>query len=152
MAADCALSDTAEMQAKTATDVFIVDDSFPVRERLLSMFAEMEGVSVVGEAESPTFAIKGILKTKPRFVVLDIHLRDGSGIEVLRGVESIAPETVFIVLTNYPSQQYRKAYMEAGASYFLDKTVEFSKIAEIISAPEATHHLRHQRMTTGGIS
>lgn len=106
----------------------------------MSIFAGMDGVSVVGEAESPASAIKGILNTHPNSVVLDIHLRDGSGIEVLQGVGPIAPEIVFIVLTNYPNPQYCKAYIEAGASYFLDKTGEFNKVAEIISALGATLH------------
>ena len=132
--------DTGEMQAEAATKVFIVDDSFPIRERLLSIFADMDGVTVVGEAESPASAIRGILNTHPNSVVLDIHLRDGTGIEVLQGVGAIAPEIVFIVLTNYPNPQYRKAYLEAGASYFLDKTAEFNKVAEIISALGATRH------------
>jgi DNA-binding NarL/FixJ family response regulator len=129
-----------QAEAKDTTKVFIVDDSFPIRERLLNIFAGMNGVSVVGEAESPASAIKGILNTHPNSVVLDIHLRDGSGIEVLQGVRSLAPGIVFIVLTNYPNPQYRKAYLEAGASYFLDKTAEFNKVAEIISALDATRH------------
>ena len=140
MAADCAAINTGSMPTGTTTKVFIVDDSFPIRERLVSMLAEIGGVSVVGEAESPAFAIKGIVASHPDSVVLDLHLRDGTGIEVLEKVASIAPEVVFIVLTNYPNPHYRKACLKAGASYFLDKTTEFEKVREIIAALGATHH------------
>lgn len=115
------------------TKVFIVDDSAVMRERLVDMLEEIEGVTVVGEAESPPFAIKGILNTRPNSVVLDMHLFGGSGLDVLHGVFSKTPETVFIVLTNYPNPQYRKAYMDAGASYFLDKSTEIATVAKIIA-------------------
>lgn len=132
--------DTGDMQMGTTTKVFIVDDSFPIRERLEGMLAGIKGVSVVGAAESPALAIKGITNTHPDSVVLDIHLRGGSGIEVLKEIGATAPEVIFIVLTNYPSPQYRKAYLEAGASHFLDKTTEFEKVVEIIAALGATRH------------
>ncbi|MFY9327346.1 MAG: response regulator transcription factor [Georgfuchsia sp.] len=140
MVASIIAIDTGDMQTETPTSVYIVDDSFPIRERLAGMLAGIKGVSVVGEAESPAFAIKGIIATHPDSVVLDLHLRGGTGIEVLEKVASIAPEVVFIVLTNYPNSHYRKACLKAGASYFLDKTTEFEKVIEIIAALGATRH------------
>jgi len=127
------------MNADT-TKVFIVDDSFLIRERLERMLAAIEGVSVVGQAESPATAIKEIVATHPDSVVLDVFLRGGHGMEVLREVGPVAPNVVFIVLTNYPNPQYRKAYLEAGASYFFDKSTEFEKVAEIISALRTKCH------------
>ncbi len=115
------------------TKVFIVEDSASIRERLAGLLAGMKGVSVVGEAATPQAAVEGILRTRPNLAVLDIHLTGGSGIEVLRKVHPQAPEVDFVVLTNHPSPQYRRACMESGASHFLDKTTEFSKVGQIIS-------------------
>lgn len=125
--------------SRPETRVFIVDDSAPIRERLVSLLDRIEGVSVAGEAESPFEAIQGIVDTRPDSVVLDAHLRNGSGIDVLRGVACQMAGVVFIVLTNHPSPQYRKAYLNAGASHFLDKNAEFEKVAEIISALGTAH-------------
>ncbi len=128
---------------ETRTKAFIVEDSAFIRERLDALLGEMNGVSIVGEAATPQAAVEGILRTRPDVVVLDIHLTGGSGIEVLRRVRSEAPGVVFIVLTNHPNPQYRRACMEAGASHFLDKTAEFGKLRDVIaglgisSAPEA---------------
>ncbi len=125
------------------TKAFIVENSPSIRERLGALLGEVKGVSIVGEAATPPAAVEGILRTRPDVVVLDIHLTGGSGIEVLRRVRSEAPGVVFIVLTNHPNPQYRRACMEAGASHFLDKTAEFGKLREVIarlgisSAPEA---------------
>jgi CRP/FNR family transcriptional regulator len=129
---------------ETRTKAFIVEDSAFIRERLSVLLGAVKGVSIVGEAATPLAAVEGILRTRPDVVVLDIHLTGGSGIEVLRQVRSEAPGVVFIVLTNHPNPQYRHACMEAGASHFLDKTIEFGKLREVIaelgksSAPEPT--------------
>ena len=47
---------------------------------------------------------------------------------------------VFIVLTNYPSLQYQKAYLDAGASYFLDKNTDIPSVAGIIAELGTTRH------------
>ena len=117
--------------------VFLAEDSAPLRARLVTMLTAVANVSVVGEAATPAAAIKGILQTRPAFVVLDIHLAGGSGIDVLRAIRAADAGIVFIVLTNVPAPQYRKVYMQAGASYFLDKATEFETVREIIAASAA---------------
>ena len=126
--------------ARTApTNVFLVEDSAPIRMRLAEMLGEIEGVSIVGEADGPASAIEGILRTHPDSVVLDIQLIGGSGIEVLRKVRSVDPGIVFIMLTNHPNAQYRKICLEAGANYFLDKSSEFENVKEIIAGLGRPH-------------
>ena len=63
--------------------VFLVDDSALVRNRLAGLLNDIEGVLVVGAVGNVVAAIEGIAITHPDFVVLDFHLREGSGIEVL---------------------------------------------------------------------
>jgi DNA-binding NarL/FixJ family response regulator len=122
------------------TNVFVVEDSASIRERLVGMLGDMEGVSVVGEAETPQTAVEGILRTRPDSVLLDIQLIGGSGIDVLRETHPRSPGTVFIVLTNHPDPQYRRICMEAGAAYFFDKNTEIARVREVIAALGATRH------------
>ena len=119
-------------------NVFIVEDSASIRERLAAMLGGIEGVTVVGQAETPAEALEGILRTRPDSVLLDIHLLGGSGIDVLRQAHVQTPDTVFIVLTNYPNPQYRRICMEAGATYFFDKSSEIAKVRDIIAGLGAT--------------
>lgn len=121
------------------TNVFLVEDSAPIRTRLAEMLGAIEGVSIVGEADAPASAIEGIMRTRPHSVVLDIQLIGGSGIEVLRKIRPVDPDIVFIMLTNHPNAQYRRICLEAGASYFLDKTSEFENVKEIIAGLGRTH-------------
>ena len=118
--------------AASQMNVFIVEDSASIRERLAAMLGEIDGVTVVGEAKSPQEALEGIGRIRPDSVVLDIHLVGGTGIEVLRQGHLQSPGTVFIVLTNYPNAQYRRVCTEAGAAYFFDKSSEIAKVREVI--------------------
>jgi len=121
-------------------NVFIVEDSASIRERLVTMLGDIDGVTVIGEADTPRAALEGILRTRPDSVLLDIQLIGGSGLDVLREAHPQVPATVFIVLTNYPSPQYRRVFMEAGAAYFFDKSTEIAKVREVIAGLGATHH------------
>jgi DNA-binding NarL/FixJ family response regulator len=119
--------------ATPALKVFIVEDSPPIRERLIELTSEIDGVAVVGLAETPTDAISKILSTRPNCVVLDYQLLGGTGVDVINAVHPKAPDLVFVVLTNHANPKYRRVCLEAGASWFLDKSTEFRKIKEIIA-------------------
>lgn len=112
--------------------VFVVEDSVPVRERLVEMIREVAGVEVVGEADSYGSAVAGIMSTQPDVAILDISLAEGNGIDVLVEVKPRLPGLKGIMLTNYSSPQHIKASADAGAEYFLDKSVDFERIAEIL--------------------
>jgi two-component system response regulator DevR len=119
---------------RTTKRVFIVEDSIPVRERLVELIGDIDGVEVVGEAGTPTTAVSGILRTRPKYVVLDFQLDGGTGMEVLQAILPQLPKTIFIVLTNYSQPQFRQTCMAAGATAFLDKSTEFTKVREVIAS------------------
>jgi len=114
--------------------VFIVEDSPAVRERLVEMIGAVTDTEVVGEAATYDDAVSGILGTRPDVAVLDIKLANdhGSGIDVLNRVKPELPGLKAIVLSNYTTPQHLKASADAGADYFLDKTVDFERIAGIL--------------------
>jgi len=127
------------MQAIAPHKVFIVEDSPSVRRRLIELLSELEGIAIVGEAESPDEAVAGILRTHPHCVVLDFRLAGGTAVDVLRAVQPSLPEVGFIVLTNHPSAQYRRACIEAGALAFLDKSTELGKLKQRVAECVLTH-------------
>lgn len=112
--------------------VFIVDDSPIVRDRLVAMLSELEGVEVVGQAQDAVEATCLIRELRPDAVVLDIQLASGNGIDVLRTIKKERPDVLVIMLTLYPDLQYRESCMKAGASFFLDKATGFEKIPEAL--------------------
>ena len=112
--------------------IFVVEDSSIVRERLVAVLHELAGVYVVGEAENANAAVAGILRTQPHLVLLDVHLVDGTGMDVLRAIHPRLPDIVFVVLTNYSELIYRHAYLKAGAAFYLDKSHEFQNVPRIV--------------------
>ena len=122
-------------QTPSRITAFIAEDSAGICERLAALLEEGDSINVVGQAQTPLDAIAGILASKPDAVVLDIHLRGGSGLEVIRKLHPMAPQMVFVVLTNYPDPHYRRLFAEAGASSLLDKSSEFDRVKqEILTA------------------
>ncbi|MCM2326250.1 MAG: response regulator transcription factor [Lysobacter sp.] len=114
-------------------DLFIVEDSIPVRERLLRTLEGMAGLDIVGTAEDVPAAIDGLTSCPPDALILDLQLPSGSGLQVLRAVRQKLPNMRVIVMTNFAAEPYRKAAMAAGAEVFLDKSADFGRVRDILS-------------------
>ena len=112
--------------------IYLVEDSELIRERLLAYINNIPGISVIGQTDNAGDAIEGILSSHPDAVVLDLGLKNSSGIAVLRAAKQWMPDTKVIVLTNYATASHRRKCMEAGAEYFLDKTNEFQSVRGIL--------------------
>jgi DNA-binding NarL/FixJ family response regulator len=113
--------------------VFLVEDAPLLRERLVALIASVGG-RIVGQAEGAQEAIRGILAAAPDAVVLDIHLKQGNGFDVLRAVRDAAPAVAFFVLTNYPHESYRANAQRLGARGFFDKSSEIDKLREALAS------------------
>jgi DNA-binding NarL/FixJ family response regulator len=122
--------------------IFLVEDSAPVRARLAEMLGAIPGASVVGEAERADVAIREILAVRPDVVVLDLSLDGGtSGFEVLRAVCREAPEIDVYMLSNFVADPYRQLAERLGARDFFDKSSELERVRRIITerAAATTH-------------
>jgi two-component system response regulator DevR len=130
----------ASMQTQRTSPVFIVDDSPLIRTRLAEMVTAMSGMRLVGEAATASEAIAGIKRTQPDAVLLDLNLMGRTGLDVLRAIRPHSPGIVFVVLTNHSEPQYRQACIEAGASYFLDKSNELGCVSGVLAEIASTRH------------
>ena len=113
-------------------NIFVVEDAPEIRKRLIAMVGMVAGINVIGEADSVSEAIDGVLGSAVDTLLLDMQLRDGMGLEVLRRVKQARPELHVIVLTNLATQQYRQASLSAGAEFYLDKSQEFGLVPGIL--------------------
>jgi DNA-binding NarL/FixJ family response regulator len=114
--------------------IFIVEDSPVVLERLVEAVVDVPNARIVGSAEAVTAALEGVRRSKPRVLILDVQLRDGSGFRLLKRMraEGISRPEMIIVVTNYPNDDYRSASRDCGADHFFDKGAEFDKVREIL--------------------
>jgi DNA-binding NarL/FixJ family response regulator len=113
--------------------VMVVDDSSPVRERMVQMIDELDEVSEVLQASDSSGAIRLMEKNAPQLVVMDLRMPGGGGEEILQFLKSQSWNIVTVVLTNFPYLQLRNKCMELGADYFLDKSTEFEQIIDIVA-------------------
>lgn len=89
------------------------------------MLDEVDGIGVVGQAQTAPDAIRAIRELKPTVVILDIRMPGGNGIDVLRSIKRDESAPLVIVLTNYPYLASRKKSLEAGADFFFEKPTVF---------------------------
>lgn len=108
--------------------VFVVDDSVIIRQRLKRVLADELEIQVIGEAGEAHAATIAILEQKPDVVLLDLHLLDGSGIDVLQDLKKEKPGPAVIILTDYPYPEYRQLCLEAGADFFFIKSTEIDLV------------------------
>ena len=113
--------------------VFLADDSPLIRARIAAMLGA-PSMTIVGQAETPQGCIDGIQATRPDVVVLDVQLRGGQGLDVLRAIHPAEPGIAFVVFSNNAGPAYRKRYLRAGAIVFLDKSAEFDLLVPAVSA------------------
>ena len=118
--------------------VFLVEDAPLLRERLQAMLEAIPGVRTVGHAAAAATAIEGILAARADAVVLDIHLAEGNGFDVLRALRSRAPQVAVYMLTNFASDGYRKAAARLGARGFFDKSHDIGLLRAALGAQAAS--------------
>jgi two-component system, NarL family, response regulator EvgA len=115
-----------------AVQVYVVEDSPLVFERLRESIEEV-GAKVVGHADDSSTAIAEIGELRPDAVVVDIALREGTGLHVLKEIGDL-PENrpVRVVLTNFNRPWYRDAAKRLGAKYFFDKSCEVPQMLDVL--------------------
>ncbi len=118
-------------------NVFLVEDSPLLRERLQALLAAIPGARTVGHAEGAAEAIEKIVAAPPDVVVLDLNLKQGSGFDVLRAVAQAAPAVGFYILTNHPIEAFRRLAQQLGAQGFFDKSSEFQQLRDVLAARAA---------------
>jgi DNA-binding NarL/FixJ family response regulator len=121
-----------------ALRVYVVEDSALVFERLRESMEEV-GAKPIGNADDATGAIAAIDALRPDVVVVDIALREGTGLHVLKEIGELPEEDrpVRVVLTNFSRQWYRDAAKRLGAEYFFDKSCEIPQLIDVLRSMSA---------------
>lgn len=112
--------------------VLIIDDSEQIRRRLAALLAESSQIRIVGQAGNIVEALKAVQTLRPDTVILDIRMPGGSGIDLLKEIKSRYPTIKVIMLTNFDYDHYRRQCRRLGADGFLNKTMEFERVADAI--------------------
>jgi DNA-binding NarL/FixJ family response regulator len=101
--------------------ILIVDDHPVVRQRLRQMLIEEFQEVIIAEAGDGVEAIVQVRNQNWDVVILDIGIPGMSGLELLKELKEVRPDTRVLVLTMYPEQQYATRFLRAGAAGYTTK-------------------------------
>ena len=118
---------------KGHTRLYYVEDRAELRSRIDRELAQIEGVEVVGHADRASEAVREIRRHQPDVVVLDLQLLEGSGLDVLKGLQHDDWQPIVMVLTNHSDHTSRDRSLKAGAKYFFDKSTEFEQFVATLN-------------------
>jgi DNA-binding NarL/FixJ family response regulator len=120
--------------AESPLRVFLVEDSPLFRERLTEKLESIGNVAVVGSADDEQTAVAALQTCKWDVAVLDLQLKHGSGLEVLRRLQELGrpPHTKVIVLTDHDFYLYRSKALEFGADMFFVKSREANLVIKLL--------------------
>jgi DNA-binding NarL/FixJ family response regulator len=105
----------------TDAKIFIVDDHPLVREWLTNLIKQHPGFVVCGEAATAAEAVSGINNAKPDVAIVDISLRNGSGLDLIKTMKVMHPDTAIIVLSMHDERLYAERSLRAGARGYIMK-------------------------------
>jgi two-component system, cell cycle sensor histidine kinase and response regulator CckA len=123
-----------EITSQHSSRILVVEDSHIVRDRLKSLLAAVGRFEIVGHAETASDAIQLIESQRPDAIILDMRLREGTGMDVLAAIRTMSGRPFAVVLTSYPNEEYRQRCLDLGAQVFLDKTSEFDLVVSALLA------------------
>jgi DNA-binding NarL/FixJ family response regulator len=106
--------------------VFLVEDSPTIRQNLVATLEELAPVRVVGSADNAASALLALCTDPPPcdLAIVDVFLRDGSGLDVLKALQSAGSPLRRVVLTNFATTAMRAHCLALGADAVFDKSGE----------------------------
>ena len=115
--------------------VAIVDDHHLFR---AGVRAELEEhVDIVGDAATVAQAVELIVSTGPDVVLLDVHMPDGGGLEVIRRAAPLRPEVRFLALSVSDAAEDVIGVIRAGARGYVTKTISSPDLVDAVRRVDA---------------
>lgn len=114
---------------------FLVEDSPLIQQNLVATLEELTPVRVVGIAEDEWQAVHWLSQpTHDRhLVIVDIFLKRGSGLGVLKAAQKTANPHTLVVLSNYATKDMRTTCLALGAQRVFDKSTEIEALIQFCS-------------------
>jgi len=111
---------------------YIVEDSPTIRENLIETLQELAEIEPVGTAETEREGKRWFAANDGRWdlAIVDLFLKEGSGLGVLEACRARAAGQRVVVLSNYATVDMRKRCLQLGADAIFDKSNEIDALVE----------------------
>jgi DNA-binding NarL/FixJ family response regulator len=122
------------MAEKAPVRVLLVEDSAVLAARIAELIRRLKGVELVDTVSTEAEALERVTAAAPNVVILDLHLRLGSGFGVLRSLgKHAARRPRIIVLTGFDLPEYRRQAEVLGVDAFLNKSRDYHRLPGLLS-------------------
>ncbi|MBI2838250.1 MAG: response regulator transcription factor [Acidobacteria bacterium] len=122
------------MSDPTCIKLLVVDDHPVVRAGLKALLIREPDLVVVGEAGSASEAVQVFRAVVPDVTLLDLHLPDADGVDVIRVIRKQRPGACVIILSSYAGDSDIRASLEAGAVGYILKDSPSHEICAAVRA------------------
>ena len=118
--------------SKKRARVLIVDDHPAVREALAMRIGRQSDLEVCGEAADLSEALRLVADTQPDVAVVDISLKTGCGIDLIKRIKDRNDTVRMLVWSTHSESLYAERALKAGALGYINKDQATNKIVEAI--------------------
>lgn len=126
------LANQRELFPTTVRDVLIVDDHELLRAGLRMVLSTESDLRVCGEASDLAEAKRLFRQFNPDVILVDLKLRDGNGIDLIKHVKTQRPGTRVLVCSMHDEKLYGERVLRAGANGYVNKQDAASVIVRAI--------------------
>ena len=121
-----------EIAMARGVTVLLVEDSKVLTERLSEAIRQIPDVDLIGTEDGEAAALAAVKRDCVDVIILDLHLKQGTGFGVMRMLAATPMKPRIIVLTNYDLPEYKNAAIALGAAHFLDKARDYGRLPEVL--------------------
>lgn len=122
------MADKAHAEEKIG--ILVVDDHPIMRAGLAQLIGQEADMTVCCEAEDAHSALKAIEGCQPDLALVDISLREGSGLDLIKDIRARWPKLPVLVLSMHDEAIYAERVLRAGARGYVTKSEVSSKVVE----------------------
>jgi len=112
--------------------ILIVDDHPIVRQGLVLLINQEKDLEVCGQAEDAHEAMQAIRQLSPDMVIVDLSLKDTSGMELIKDLKIQHPDLPVLTLSMYDEAVYGERALRAGARGYVMKQEATGKVVTAI--------------------
>ena len=105
--------------------IMLVEDSAALATHVSDLISRLPDMELTGIADNQQDALAMLMNSHPQVLILDLHLREGNGFGVLRGMSRVNPPPRILVLTTFGLPEYRRQAKRLGVAAFLDKSCDY---------------------------
>ncbi len=113
-------------------NVVIVDDHPIVRQGLAQLLKQEADLRVCGEAEDGATALRLVEQLSPQLVIVDLSLKSGDGIDLIKALRAARPTLPILVLSMHDEIHFVERALRAGALGYLTKQEASTKVLAAI--------------------